>query len=87
MGGRASNDPRQYDDLAGEVVASQRRFLDAALVGEARDGWFPPADRPGAVLADLGCGAACFRRTCREGYRHVGIDLTRSLSIRRPTTV
>jgi 2-polyprenyl-6-hydroxyphenyl methylase/3-demethylubiquinone-9 3-methyltransferase len=38
-----------------------------------------PASRPGALLVDLGCGGGLLApHAARLGYRHVGVDLTRS---------
>ncbi|HEX3648105.1 MAG TPA: class I SAM-dependent methyltransferase, partial [Pseudonocardiaceae bacterium] len=45
----------------------------------ARAELVPPATRPGAVLADLGCGAGLLApHVAGRGYRHLGIDLTTS---------
>ncbi|QJY50817.1 methyltransferase domain-containing protein [Pseudonocardia broussonetiae] len=45
----------------------------------ARAALVPPADRPGAVLVDLGCGAGLLApHLAGKGYRHVGLDLTAS---------
>jgi 2-polyprenyl-6-hydroxyphenyl methylase/3-demethylubiquinone-9 3-methyltransferase len=42
----------------------------------ARAALIPPADRPGAVLVDLGCGAGLLApHVASLGYRHVGVDL------------
>ena len=61
------------------VVAAGRRVRDAALAGRARAALVPPATRPGAVLVDLGCGGGLLApHLAGKGYRHVGVDLTRS---------
>lgn len=45
----------------------------------ARAALVPPAGRPDAVLVDLGCGAGLMAPwLAGKGYRHVGVDLTRS---------
>lgn len=45
----------------------------------ARGALVPPAERPGAVLVDLGCGAGLLAPyLAGKGYRHVGVDLTAS---------
>lgn len=78
-GGRARNDPRQYDDLAGEWWRPNGVFSMLHWLAEARGRLVPPAERPGAVLVDLGCGAGLLSPyVAGKGYRHVGVDLTRS---------
>ena len=48
-------------------------------IAEARARLIPPARAPGAVLVDIGCGAGLLApHIAGKGYRHVGIDLTRS---------
>lgn len=45
----------------------------------ARAALVPPADREGAVLVDLGCGAGLLApHLAGLGYHHVGVDLTAS---------
>ncbi|MEO3742412.1 methyltransferase domain-containing protein [Plantactinospora sp. B5E13] len=73
------NDPRQYDDLADEWWDPDGAFAMLHWLAEARAALVPPATRPGAVLVDLGCGAGLLApRVAAKGYRHVGVDLTRS---------
>ncbi|MEU4566401.1 methyltransferase domain-containing protein [Micromonospora sp. NPDC023956] len=73
------NDPRQYDDLAGEWWRPDGAFAMLHWLAEARAALVPPARRPGAVLVDLGCGAGLLApHLAGKGYRHVGVDLTRS---------
>ncbi len=73
------NDPRQYDDLAGEWWRPGGAFEILHWLAESRARLVPPASRPGAVLADVGCGAGLLAPHVRgRGYRHVGVDLTRS---------
>ncbi|SCG77891.1 2-polyprenyl-6-hydroxyphenyl methylase / 3-demethylubiquinone-9 3-methyltransferase [Micromonospora echinaurantiaca] len=73
------NDPRQYDDLAGEWWRPDGAFAMLHWLAEARAALVPPAPRPGALLIDLGCGAGLLApHLAGKGYRHVGVDLTRS---------
>jgi 2-polyprenyl-6-hydroxyphenyl methylase/3-demethylubiquinone-9 3-methyltransferase len=79
LGGRARNDPGQYDDLAGEWWRPNGQFSMLHWLAEARGRLVPPAERPGAVLVDLGCGAGLLSPyVVGKGYRHVGVDLIRS---------
>lgn len=73
------NDPRQYDDLAGEWWRPDGAFAMLHWLAEARAAMVPPAGRPDALLVDLGCGAGLLApHLTGKGYRHVGVDLTRS---------
>ncbi|MEV6811444.1 methyltransferase domain-containing protein [Micromonospora sp. NPDC051296] len=73
------NDPRQYDELAGEWWRPDGAFAMLHWLAEARAALVPPAARPGALLVDLGCGAGLLApHLAGKGYRHVGVDLTRS---------
>ncbi|WDZ85673.1 methyltransferase domain-containing protein [Micromonospora cathayae] len=73
------NDPRQYDDLAGEWWRPDGAFAMLHWLAEARAALVPPARRTGALLVDLGCGAGLLApHLAGKGYRHVGVDLTRS---------
>ncbi|SCL20907.1 2-polyprenyl-6-hydroxyphenyl methylase / 3-demethylubiquinone-9 3-methyltransferase [Micromonospora nigra] len=73
------NDPRQYDDLAGEWWRPDGAFAMLHWLAAARAALVPPATRPGAVLVDLGCGAGLLApHLSGRGYTHVGVDLTRS---------
>jgi len=48
-------------------------------LAEARGRLVPPAQRPEAVLVDLGCGAGLLSPyVAGKGYHHIGVDLTRS---------
>ena len=48
-------------------------------LAQARGRLIPPADRPDAVLVDLGCGAGLLApHVAGKGYRHVGVDITRT---------
>lgn len=76
---RARNDPRQYDDLAGQWWDPRGGFAMLHWLAVARAALVPPADRPGAVLVDLGCGGGLLApHLAGKGYRHVGVDLTAS---------
>jgi 2-polyprenyl-6-hydroxyphenyl methylase/3-demethylubiquinone-9 3-methyltransferase len=73
------NDPRQYDDLAGEWWRPGGDFELLHWLAEARGSLVPPAEHPGAVLVDAGCGGGLLApHVMRLGYRHVGVDLRRS---------
>jgi 2-polyprenyl-6-hydroxyphenyl methylase/3-demethylubiquinone-9 3-methyltransferase len=73
------NDPRQYDDLAGEWWRPGGVFEILHWMAEARGALVPPATRPDAVLLDAGCGGGLLAPHVRRlGYRHVGVDLRRS---------
>jgi len=77
--GLSRNDPRQYDDLADEWWDPDGAFAMLHWLARARAELIPPARRPGAVLADLGCGAGLLAPWVADrGYRHVGVDLVRS---------
>ncbi|MFI6758491.1 methyltransferase domain-containing protein [Micromonospora sp. NPDC050417] len=76
---RPRNDPRQYDDLADEWWRPDGVFAMLHWLAAARAGLVPAATRPGAVLVDVGCGAGLLApHVANRGYRHVGVDLTRS---------
>ncbi|HEY8534725.1 MAG TPA: methyltransferase domain-containing protein [Micromonospora sp.] len=73
------NDPRQYDELAGEWWRPGGAFELLHWLAEARARLIPPASRPGAVLVDVGCGAGLLAPHVRDkGYRHIGVDLVTS---------
>jgi 2-polyprenyl-6-hydroxyphenyl methylase/3-demethylubiquinone-9 3-methyltransferase len=77
--GRAPNDPGQYDDLAAEWWRPDGSFAMLQWIAAARAGLVPPAERDGAVLVDLGCGAGLMApHLLGKGYRHVGVDITTS---------
>jgi 2-polyprenyl-6-hydroxyphenyl methylase / 3-demethylubiquinone-9 3-methyltransferase len=76
---RPRNDPSQYDELAGEWWRPGGAFAMLHWLAEARARLVPPADRSGAVLVDVGCGAGLLAPHLRgKGYRHVGVDVTMS---------
>jgi 2-polyprenyl-6-hydroxyphenyl methylase/3-demethylubiquinone-9 3-methyltransferase len=73
------NDPRQYDELAGEWWRPGGGFELLHWLAQARGALVPPAERPEAVLVDAGCGGGLLApHVERLGYRHVGVDLRRS---------
>jgi 2-polyprenyl-6-hydroxyphenyl methylase / 3-demethylubiquinone-9 3-methyltransferase len=73
------NDPRQYDDLAGQWWRPGGDFEILHWLAAARGALVPPAPRPGAVLLDAGCGGGLLApHVQRLDYRHVGVDLRRS---------
>jgi 2-polyprenyl-6-hydroxyphenyl methylase / 3-demethylubiquinone-9 3-methyltransferase len=76
---RPRNDPRQYDDLAGQWWDPRGDFAMLHWLAVARAALVPQATRPDAVLVDLGCGAGLLApHLAGKGYHHVGVDLTRS---------
>jgi 2-polyprenyl-6-hydroxyphenyl methylase / 3-demethylubiquinone-9 3-methyltransferase len=73
------NDPRQYDDLAGEWWRPGGGFELLHWLAEARAALIPAAERPDAVLVDAGCGGGLLAPHVRRlGYRHIGVDVRRS---------
>ncbi len=76
---RPRNDRRQYDDLAEQWWEPTGGFAMLHWLAVARAALVPPADRAGAVLVDLGCGAGLLGPHIEgKGYVHVGVDLTAS---------
>lgn len=73
------NDLAQYDALAGEWWRPTGVFGMLHWLAAARARLVPPADRPGEILVDLGCGAGLLApHVAGKGYRHVGVDLVTS---------
>jgi 2-polyprenyl-6-hydroxyphenyl methylase/3-demethylubiquinone-9 3-methyltransferase len=73
---RPRNDPGQYDDLVDEWWAPYGVLAMLRWIAAARAALIPPAQRPAALLVDLGCGAGLLApHAARLGYRHVGLDL------------
>jgi 2-polyprenyl-6-hydroxyphenyl methylase/3-demethylubiquinone-9 3-methyltransferase len=73
------NDPRQYDDLAGEWWRPGGGFEILHWLARARGALVPPAQRPAAILVDAGCGGGLLApHVERLGYRHIGVDLRRA---------
>lgn len=76
---RPRNDRRQYDDLAGSWWDPAGPFAMLHWIAAARAALVPTAVRPASVLVDVGCGAGLLApHVAPLGYRHVGVDLTRS---------
>ena len=73
------NDPRQYDELAGEWWRPGGGFELLHWLAAARAALIPPAPAPGAILLDAGCGGGLLApHLAGKGYRHVGVDLRRA---------
>lgn len=72
---RPRNDPRQYDDLAGEWWRPGGAFTALHWLAAARARLIPETDQ--GVLVDLACGAGLMAPHV-DGYTHVGVDLTAS---------
>jgi 2-polyprenyl-6-hydroxyphenyl methylase / 3-demethylubiquinone-9 3-methyltransferase len=73
---RPRNDPRQYDDLAGEWWKPRGAFAALHWLAAARADLVPPAARAGAVLVDVACGGGLLApHVAAKGYRHVGVDI------------
>ncbi|MDQ6837375.1 MAG: methyltransferase domain-containing protein [Actinomycetota bacterium] len=73
------NDPRQYDDLAGEWWNPRGAFAMLHWIAAARAALVPPASHDRAILVDMGCGAGLLGpHVATLGYRHIGVDLTMS---------
>jgi 2-polyprenyl-6-hydroxyphenyl methylase/3-demethylubiquinone-9 3-methyltransferase len=76
---RPRNDPGQYDDLADHWWRPRGPFAMLHWLAAARGALVPVAERDGAVLVDLGCGAGLLApHLAGRRYRHVGVDLTAS---------
>jgi 2-polyprenyl-6-hydroxyphenyl methylase/3-demethylubiquinone-9 3-methyltransferase len=79
MRSMARNDPRQYDELSDQWWRPGGGFEMLHWLAAARAALIPPADRPGAVLIDAGCGGGLLApHVDGKGYRHVGVDLRRA---------
>ncbi len=73
---RERNDPRQYDDLAGEWWDPGGAFCALHWLAAARGALVPVALRPGGLLVDIGCGGGLTApHVAGKGYHHVGIDI------------
>jgi 2-polyprenyl-6-hydroxyphenyl methylase / 3-demethylubiquinone-9 3-methyltransferase len=76
---RPRNDVGQYDDLVEEWWRPGGVFAMLHWIARARAALIPPADRDGAVLLDVGCGAGLLApHVAGKGYQHVGVDLVES---------
>ena len=74
---RPRNDPAQYDDLSAAWWDERGPFAMLHWLATARAALVPRAQRPGAVLLDLGCGAGLLApHVAGRGHRHVGVDLS-----------
>jgi 2-polyprenyl-6-hydroxyphenyl methylase / 3-demethylubiquinone-9 3-methyltransferase len=74
---RPRNDPRQYDDLAGQWWLPRGDFAMLNWISAARIRHIPPATGSGPTLLDVGCGAGLLApHLAGRGYRHVGVDLS-----------
>jgi 2-polyprenyl-6-hydroxyphenyl methylase/3-demethylubiquinone-9 3-methyltransferase len=73
------NDVRQYDDLVEHWSDPEGAFAILFWLAAARAELVPPARSTDDVLVDVACGGGLFVPHARRlGYRHVGIDLSRS---------
>ena len=80
MAVRGRNDPRQYDDLAGEWWRPGGEFAALHWLAAARARLVPPPSGPGAVLVDVACGGGLMTAHA-PGYLHVGVDLMASAAV------
>lgn len=73
------NDPVLYEQLADQWWLPHGRFAMLHWLAAARAELVPPAEREGAVLVDLGCGAGLMAPALAgKGYRHIGVDISPS---------
>lgn len=73
------NDPAQYDDLAEQWWPLRGQFAMLHWLAVARAALVPQAERQGAIMVDLGCGAGLLApHVAAKGYWHIGVDVTRS---------
>jgi 2-polyprenyl-6-hydroxyphenyl methylase/3-demethylubiquinone-9 3-methyltransferase len=76
---RPRNDPRQYDDLAGQWWLPRGDFAMLAWISAARLRHIPPAMATSPVLLDVACGGGLLSPyLAGSGYTHVGVDLSTS---------
>jgi 2-polyprenyl-6-hydroxyphenyl methylase / 3-demethylubiquinone-9 3-methyltransferase len=76
---RPRNDPRQYDDLAGEWWCPRGEFAMLAWIAAARRPLVPPAAGAAPTLLDVACGGGLLAPVLGDsGYAHIGLDLTAS---------
>lgn len=70
------NDPRQYDDLAGEWWRPRGVFAMLHWIAASRATLIPAATHPGDLLLDVACGGGVMAPYVAQlGYRHVGVDI------------
>jgi 2-polyprenyl-6-hydroxyphenyl methylase / 3-demethylubiquinone-9 3-methyltransferase len=71
--------PAHFDALAGDWWRPGSPLSMLYWLARARARLIPPADRPGAVLVDLGCGGGLLApHVAGKGYRHIGVDIISS---------
>jgi len=71
------NDPKQYDELAGQWWDPRGHFISLSWIAKSRAAQIPPATRPGAVLVDVACGGGLLHPHIEgKGYTHIGVDLS-----------
>jgi 2-polyprenyl-6-hydroxyphenyl methylase / 3-demethylubiquinone-9 3-methyltransferase len=76
---RPRNDPRQYDDLAGEWWQPRGEFAMLAWIAAARRPLVPPSDGQAPKLLDVACGGGLLAPSLEgSGYAHFGVDLSAS---------
>ena len=72
------NDIRQYDELVDEWWDPQGQFAMLHWIAEARASLIPQATGD-ATLVDFGCGGGLLApHVARKGYRHIGVDLSKT---------
>jgi 2-polyprenyl-6-hydroxyphenyl methylase/3-demethylubiquinone-9 3-methyltransferase len=72
----ATNDPRQYDGLAGAWADPYGELGMLHWLAVSRAELIPPPPQPGAVLVDIACGGGLLAAPVAAlGYRHVGVDI------------
>jgi 2-polyprenyl-6-hydroxyphenyl methylase / 3-demethylubiquinone-9 3-methyltransferase len=76
---RARNDPRQYDDLAGQWWLPRGEFAMLGWISAARMQHVPPALGSTPLLLDVACGGGLLAPyLAGSGYSHIGVDLSAS---------
>jgi 2-polyprenyl-6-hydroxyphenyl methylase / 3-demethylubiquinone-9 3-methyltransferase len=76
---RPRNDPGQYDDLADQWWGGRSGLAALAWIAAARMRHIPAAPAAGGRLLDLACGGGLLAPYLKgSGYRHVGVDLSRT---------
>lgn len=75
---RARNAPEQYDDLAGSWWQPRGAFAMLHWLAAERSTLIPAPRGNGVVLVDVACGGGALAPHVPSGYRHVGVDLSRT---------
>jgi 2-polyprenyl-6-hydroxyphenyl methylase / 3-demethylubiquinone-9 3-methyltransferase len=76
---RVRNDPRQYDDLAGQWWLPRGEFVMLGWISAARMRHVPPATGTAPKLLDVACGGGLLAPHLADtGYTHIGVDLSAS---------